>query len=338
MGTTEPMATPSLLGGRYRLESIAGHGGMATVFEAYDTVLNRTVAIKLLQRRHDATGVVEERFRREGLAEASLVHPNIVAVHDIGMHEDGRPYIVMDFVAGRSLAALIADGPVPSERVAYIGLAIARALAAAHAHGIIHRDIKPANILLDQQGLPQLTDFGLARVAGESDLTIAGEMLGTAMYVAPEQARFGTCTAQADLYAFGAVLYHALAGAPPFEGEGPIDVALRRFVEDPAPLSTRVPDVDPMLAALVHALLAREPAARPADAAGVAERLGDIAARVRTERTSGDPPPSAVPVTVAAVAAGVAQPPPDVPLPNPSMLPAELWGSADALPETAAPP
>jgi serine/threonine-protein kinase len=318
------MATQALLGGRYRLESIAGHGGMATVFEAYDTVLDRAVAVKLLQHRHDASGVVEERFRREALAEASLVHPNIVAVHDIGVHEDGRPYIVMDFVEGRSLAALIAEGPIPSERVAYIGLAIARALAAAHAHGIIHRDIKPANILLDQQGLPQLTDFGLARVAGERDLTIAGEMLGTATYVAPEQARFGTCTAQADLYAFGAVLYHALAGAPPFEGEGPIDTALRRFVEDPAPLSTRVADVDPALAALVHALLAREPSARPAGAAEIAEQLGDIAARARTERTSGEPP-SAAPVPVAAVTAPLSRPAPEVPLPNPSMLPAELW-------------
>jgi serine/threonine-protein kinase len=333
------MTAPELLGGRYRLDRVAGHGGMATVFEAHDTVLNRAVAIKLLQRRHDATGVVEERFRREALAEASLVHPNIVAVHDVGVHEDGRPYIVMDYVDGRPLAALIAEGPIPSERVAFIGLAIARALAAAHEHGIIHRDIKPANILLDQQGLPQLTDFGLARVADERELTIAGEMLGTAMYVAPEQARFGICTAQGDLYAFGAVLYHALAGAPPFDGTGAIDVALRRFEEDPAPLQARVGDVDPALAALVHELLAREPAARPAGAAEVAERLGDIAARVRTERTSGDPvTPSTIPPAGAPRAPGLSPPPPDVPLPNPSMLPADLWSARDdAAPESARP-
>jgi len=323
--------TPSeLLGGRYRIDRVAGHGGMATVFEAHDTVLNRAVAIKLLQRRHDATGVVEERFRREALAEASLVHPNIVAVHDVGVHEDGRPFIVMDFVDGRSLAALIAEGPVPSERVAAIGLAIARALAAAHEHGIIHRDVKPANILIDQQGLPQLTDFGLARVADDSELTIAGELLGTAMYVAPEQARFGTCTAQGDLYAFGAVLYHALAGAPPFEGAGAIDVALRRFEEDPAPLQARVGDVDPALAVLVHELLAREPAARPPSAAAVAERLGDIAARVRTERTSGDAvTPDTISPAAVPGATGLAAPPPDVPLPNPSLLPADLWSGRD---------
>jgi serine/threonine-protein kinase len=242
----------------------------------------------------------------------------------------------MDYVDGLSLAALIAEGPIPSEQVARIGLAIARALSAAHEHGIIHRDIKPANILLDQQGLPQLTDFGLARVADERELTIAGELLGTAMYVAPEQARYGTCTAQGDLYSFGAVLYHALAGAPPFDGEGAIDVALRRFEEDPAALQDRVPDVDPMLAVLVHALLAREPENRPAGAAEVAEQLLNIAARVRTENKAGDPPP-APPLAAASVpvAAGLTPPAPDVPLPNPSMLPADQWSASEERPPIA---
>ncbi|MBV8748804.1 MAG: serine/threonine protein kinase, partial [Candidatus Eremiobacteraeota bacterium] len=143
------MGTEGLLAGRYRLDHVAGHGGMATVFAAYDTVLERTVAIKLLQRRHDEGGVLHARFEREARAEAKIVHPNVVSVHDVGETDDGRPFIVMDYVEGRSLQAIIADdAPLPSERVALLGMGIARALAAAHALGIVHRDIKPANVIV----------------------------------------------------------------------------------------------------------------------------------------------------------------------------------------------
>ncbi|MDB5094284.1 MAG: serine/threonine protein kinase [Candidatus Eremiobacteraeota bacterium] len=321
-GKLKPMATETLLGGRYRLDHVAGHGGMATVFAAYDTVLERTVAIKLLQRRHDASGVLHARFRREALVEAKLAHPNVVAVHDVGFHEDGRPYIVMDFVDGQPLQKLIAEGPLPSARVAVLGVSLARALAAAHDLGIVHRDVKPANILIDGQGLPHLTDFGLARMTDDEDLTMHGGLVGTANYVAPEQARYGTSTPQGDLYSLGAVLYHALAGVPPFEGSGAIDVALRRFEEDPPDLLAAVPDVDPELAALVHALLAREPASRPPDAATVVERLTDIAARLRLAV-----PAAAAAVSPASPAAGAVLP--TIPMPNPSMLPTETWPSAD---------
>ncbi|MBV8645435.1 MAG: serine/threonine protein kinase, partial [Candidatus Eremiobacteraeota bacterium] len=155
-----------MLAGRYRLDHVAGHGGMATVFAAYDTVLDRTVAIKLLQRRHDATGVLHARFEREARAEAKIVHPNVVSVHDIGESDDGRPFIVMDYVEGRSLQDVVADdGPLDSEHTAIVGMGVARALAAAHALGIVHRDVKPANVIVDPQGLPHLTDFGLARAS-----------------------------------------------------------------------------------------------------------------------------------------------------------------------------
>ena len=287
------MASEELLGGRYRLENVAGHGGMATVFAAHDTVLDRKVAIKLLGRSRDGGAVVRERFEREARAEAKIVHPNVVSVHDVGEHEDGRPYIVMDYVEGRSLQAIIAeDGPQSSERVAIIGFGIARALAAAHALGIVHRDVKPANVIVDPQGVPHLMDFGLARAIFDDDpgVTAPGVLLGTANYVAPEQARYGTASPAADLYSLGAVLYHALTGEPPFPGENAFDVALRRFEEDPAELRALLPAADAELTELIHALLARDPVDRPWDAAMIAERLGNIAARLRATRTAGDTP------------------------------------------------
>jgi eukaryotic-like serine/threonine-protein kinase len=285
------MESQELLGGRYRLDHIAGHGGAATVFVAHDAVLDRTVAIKMLQHRHDETGILRERFEREARAEARIVHPNVVSVHDVGEAEDGRPYIVMDYVEGRSLQATIAeDGPLSSERVAIVGMGIARALAAAHALGIVHRDVKPANVIIDAQGIPHLMDFGLARELFDADpgVTSPGVLVGTAYYVAPEQARYGTASPASDLYSLGGVLYHALSGEPPFVGEGALDVALRRFEEDPEELRARVPAADADLTALIHTLLARDPVERPWDAAAVAERLGDIGARLRATRTAGE--------------------------------------------------
>jgi serine/threonine-protein kinase len=283
------MGSEELLGGRYRLEHVAGHGGMATVFVAHDTRLDRKVAIKLLSRRRDASGVLNKRFEREARAEARIVHPNVVSVHDVGEHE-GRPYIVMDYVEGDSLAEVIAQGPLSSERVAAVGFGIARALAAAHALGIFHRDVKPANVIMDPQGIPHLMDFGLARELDDDDpgVTAPGLLVGTAQYVAPEQARYGTASPAADLYSLGAVLYHALTGEPPFSGGNALDVALRRFEEDPAALRVLLPAADSELAELIHALLARDPVDRPWDAAAVAERLGDITARLRATRTAGE--------------------------------------------------
>jgi serine/threonine-protein kinase len=331
------MGEEGLLGGRYRLEHVVGHGGMATVFAAHDVVLERTVAIKLLQRRHDEGGIVQERFRREALTEARIVHPNVVTVHDVGEH-DGRPYIVMDYVEGRSLAELVAQGPMPAERVAVIGMGVARALAAAHAAGVVHRDVKPANILIDEHGIPHLTDFGLARASDgrDRDVTAPGILLGSAPYIAPEQARNAAALPACDLYALGAVLYHALAGEPPFDGEGAIDITLRRFEEDPPPLTSRVPGVDEQLAALVHTLLAREPAGRPSSADAVIEPLLDIAARLRLERTAPDsePHPTAAPriPTVVGECIPVAAAAPAVPPPNATPLPASLWGAEEPPP------
>lgn len=353
------MGTEGLLGDRYRLDRIAGHGGMATVFVALDTVLEREVAIKLLQRRRDEGGILHERFRREALAAAKIVHPNVVTVHDVGENDEGRPYIVMDFVDGPSLATVIErGGALPSERVALIGIGVARALAAAHAAGIVHRDVKPQNILLDEQGIPHLTDFGLARAFDRSDieLTAPGALLGSAHYVAPEQARSGEATPRSDLYSLGASLYHAAAGEPPFAGQGAIDITLRRFEEDPPDLGVRVPGIDAQLAALLMTLLARDPEERLADAATVVERLSDVAAWLRVERNVGDvanaasddtstpsdaasapgntaPSESAgasiTPVASRPPGAGTAAAAPTIPPPNSSPLPAATWGPAE---------
>ena len=169
-------------------------------------------------------------------------------------------------------------------------MGLARALAAAHALGIVHRDIKPANVIVDGQGIPHLMDFGLARELHDDDpaVTSPGVLVGTPHYVAPEQARYGTASPAGDLYSLGAVLYHALTGEPPFPGENAVDVALRRFEEDPVELRLRLPAADSELAALIHTLLARDPVERPWDAGAVAERLGDIAARLRATRTAGE--------------------------------------------------
>ncbi|MEA2784873.1 MAG: eukaryotic-like serine/threonine-protein kinase [Candidatus Eremiobacteraeota bacterium] len=284
------MASEELLGGRYRLEHVAGHGGMATVFVAHDTKLDRKVAIKLLARRRDASGTLNKRFEREARAEAKIVHPNVVSVHDYGVNDEGRPYIVMDYVEGEPLSELIAEAPLSSERVAAIGFGIARALAAVHALGIFHRDVKPANVIIDGQGVPHLMDFGLAREIDDEDpgITAPGILVGTANYVAPEQARYGTASSAADLYSLGAVLYHALTGEPPFAGDNALDVALRRFEEDPRELRELLPAADSELTDVIHALLARDPVDRPWDAKMISERLGDITARLRATRTAGE--------------------------------------------------
>jgi len=288
------MGTEGLLAGRYRLDHVAGHGGMATVFVAHDTVLDRTVAIKLLARRRDESGVLRERFAREAKHEAKIVHPHVVAVHDVGESDDGRPFIVMDYVEGRPLSEILAnEGPMSSEDVASLGANVAGALAAAHGLGIVHRDIKPANILIDAQGHPHLTDFGLSRALHEETdhgLTAPNLLVGTVHYVAPEQARYGDVSPAADLYSLGAVLYHAIAGEPPFTGGGTLDVALRRFEEEPEDLRLRVRAADPDLVAVVHTLLSRDPVERPWDAATVAQRLTDVHARLRSTRTAGDAP------------------------------------------------
>src|ERR1700761_7869060 len=221
----------TLLSGRYRLDAQIGAGGMSTVYRAFDTVLERQVAIKLMHREIAADADQLERFRREARAVAQLNHPHVVGVIDAG-EDEGRPYIVFEYVEGETLKERIRRGgrlPIP-EAVAY-AIEIARALGAAHARHIVHRDVKPQNVLVDEEGSAKVTDFGIARTLEEDGLTADGRVLGTTNYVAPEQALGQDVTGQSDLYSLGVVLYEMLTGEVPFTGESQVAVAMKHVRE-----------------------------------------------------------------------------------------------------------
>src|SRR5438309_1648255 len=221
----------TLLGGRYRLDARIGRGGMSTVYRAFDTVLERPVAIKLMHREIASDSDHLERFRREARAVAQLNHPHIVTVIDAGDDGDPRfptPYIVFEYVEGETLKQRIRRCgrlAIP-EAVAY-ALEIARALGAAHDRGIVHRDIKPQNVLIDTEGAAKVTDFGIARTIAEEGLTADGRVLGTTDYVSPEQALGRPVEGQSDLYSLGVVLFEMLVGEVPFKGENQVAVAMR---------------------------------------------------------------------------------------------------------------
>ncbi|MFM9135772.1 MAG: serine/threonine-protein kinase [bacterium] len=240
------------LADRYLVLERIGSGGMGEVFLARDESLGRDVAIKvLLSSLGDDEGVLE-RFRREARALARLRNPGIIVLYDVIVADDGRLALVLEYVPGGSLETLIAAGPVPPSDVATIGVAAADALSDAHRAGIIHRDIKPSNILLDADGEARITDFGIARGAGDAGVTAQGEALGTPAYMAPEQALGQPATPATDLYSLGAVLYAAATGVPPFAtAEGGLSAALAH-VHQPVPDPRSVcPDVPEALAVAI---------------------------------------------------------------------------------------
>ncbi len=291
-GFLEPSDEAGVLGkfGRYTVVEVIGRGGMGVVLKAFDPVLHRFVALKVLAPQLAVSAAARRRFNREARAAASVSHDHVVAIHSVD-EERGLPYLVMPYIAGRSLQERIdRDGPLAVSEVVRIGMQVASGLAAAHAQGLIHRDIKPSNILLEN-GVERvkITDFGLARTVDDASLTQSGTVAGTPQYMAPEQARGETVDARADLFSLGSVLYAMCTGRSPFRAETVMAV-LRRVSDDaPRPVREVNPEVPEWLAAIIEQLLAKEPADRFQSAAEIAEVLGRCLAHLQ-EPTSNPMP------------------------------------------------
>jgi beta-lactam-binding protein with PASTA domain/predicted Ser/Thr protein kinase len=259
-------AQARLLGGRYQVGELLGYGGMAEVHRGRDLRLGRDVAIKTLRTDLARDDTFQLRFRREAQNAASLNHPAIVAVYDTGEERgpagEELPYIVMEFVNGRTLKEVLAvEGRLMPRRALEIVADICSALEFSHRHGIIHRDIKPGNVMLTQTGQVKVMDFGIARAlaSGASTMTQTSAVIGTAQYLSPEQARGEAVDARSDVYATGCVLYELLCGHPPFVGDNPVSVAYQHVREDPRPPGESNRDVTPDVDAVVLKALAKNP-------------------------------------------------------------------------------
>jgi eukaryotic-like serine/threonine-protein kinase len=250
---------------RYEVQQRIGRGGMADVFLARDTLLDRPVAIKVLFPEYATDPSFVERFRREAQAAANLNHPNIVGVYDWG-RQGNTYFMAMEFVNGRTLADVLrSNGQLTPHQATDIAIEVAAALGFAHRGGVVHRDIKPANILISNEGRVKVADFGIARALNapiESGLTQAGAVMGTATYFSPEQAQGGQPDPRSDLYSLGIVLYEMVGGRPPFGGDNPVSVAYKQVHEQPKPLNQLAPDVPRAFEAIVAKLLAKNPAIR----------------------------------------------------------------------------
>src|SRR5829696_4918442 len=267
-----------VLAGRYALGALLGAGGMGQVYRARDRVLERTMAVKVLSPAATQDRELVARFGREARAAAALHHPNIVTVFDSGADGDLH-YLVMEYVDGQSLAGLLRqEGVLEPRRAAEVGCQVCQALAAAHAGGLVHRDIAPGNVLVDQAGLVKVADFGIAKLTAATTMTGDGMLLGTAAYLAPEQAQGRPVDGRSDLYGLGCVLYELVTGAPPFAGDSPVAVAARQVTEQPIPPSHRNPRVSPALEAVVLTALAKQPADRYQSAAAMAQDLDRVIA------------------------------------------------------------
>ena len=260
-----PSAGNPVLAERYELGELVGRGGMAEVYRARDRLLDRTVAVKVF--RSQADPAAQRRLDSEAVALARLAHRGLVSIFDVGSVDD-RPFLVMEFVDGVGLHLQLLSGPLPVEHVRRLGAALAGALAHVHERGVIHRDVKPSNIILDRDGSPHLTDFGIALLAGEPRLTNADQIIGTPAYLAPEQLSDTAVGPAADVYALGLVLLECLTGEVEYPSDSGLEAALTRLHRPP-----RIPaGLPPDFADVLTAMTATQPLDRPA-AAECAERL-----------------------------------------------------------------
>jgi serine/threonine-protein kinase len=262
------MTQPRLLGGRYELDGIVGRGGMAEVFRARDIRLDRIVGVKTLRDDLARDQTFQARFRREAQSAASLNHPSIVAVYDTGEDMVGNtpvPYIVMEFVDGRTLRDLLRDDRrLLPERAAEITDGVLRALDYSHRNGIVHRDIKPGNVMLTRSGDVKVMDFGIARAVSDAQATMTqtAQVIGTAQYLSPEQARGERVDARSDLYSAGCLLYELLTGRPPFTGDSPVAIAYQHVREAPVPPSRIDPELPAWCDAIVLKAMEKDPGDR----------------------------------------------------------------------------
>ncbi|MDP4504080.1 Stk1 family PASTA domain-containing Ser/Thr kinase [Nonomuraea turcica] len=267
------MTQPRLLGGRYELDGVVGRGGMAEVYRARDIRLDRIVAIKTLRSDLARDHTFQARFRREAQSAASLNHPAVVAVYDTGEDvTDGAPvpYIVMEYVDGRTLRDLLRqDRRLMPERAVELVDGILRALDYSHRGGIVHRDIKPANVMITRAGDVKVMDFGIARAMADSAATMTqtAQVIGTAQYLSPEQARGERVDARSDIYSTGCLLYELLTGQPPFTGDSPVAIAYQHVREEPIPPSQIDRDIPQWADAIVLKAMAKDPAQRYQSAA-----------------------------------------------------------------------
>ena len=248
-----------LIADRYELEELVGSGGMSSVYRAHDSLLERHVALKVMHEQLLSEGDHVERFRREARLAAQLSHPNIVTVIDRG-EQEGRQFIVFEYVEGENLKALVErEAPLPEREAIELALQVADGLAFAHAHGLVHRDVKPQNVLLTEDGRAKVTDFGIARsIDVHRGLTQTGTVMGTSDYISPEQARGGPVDACSDIYSLGAVLYELLTGDVPFTGDNFVSVAMRHINEPPPSVRERRPELSPRIDAAVRKAMAKD--------------------------------------------------------------------------------
>src|SRR6202051_700987 len=267
------MTQPRLLGDRYELEGVVGRGGMAEVYRARDLRLDRIVAIKTLRADLARDQIFQARFRREAQSAASLNHPSIVAVYDTGEDMSSGlpvPYIVMECVDGRTVRDLLIEGHrLLPERTLEIISGVLRALEYSHQAGIVHRDIKPGNVMVTRNGDVKVMDFGIARAMSDSQATMTqtAQVIGTAQYLSPEQARGERVDARSDLYSTGCLMYEVLTGRPPFSGDSAVAIAYQHVRENPIPPSRVDPDVPAWADAIVLKAMAKAPADRYQSAA-----------------------------------------------------------------------
>ncbi|MBI3744999.1 MAG: Stk1 family PASTA domain-containing Ser/Thr kinase [Chloroflexi bacterium] len=295
----------TVLGGRYRLIELLGQGGMATIYRAHDTQLERDVAVKVLRPEYGRDPDFFARFRQEAQSAASLNHPGVVAVHDYGTDAAG-PYIVMELVDGEDLGSIVRrTGALPPRQAARLAAQIARSIAAAHERGFIHRDIKPSNVLVTRDGKAKVTDFGIARAVAEAALTLPGTTLGSVHYFSPEQARGELATEASDIYSLGIVLYELLTGRRPWEGDSAAAIATARLTGPvPSPSAVRA-GVPPALEAITRKALATDPEQRFESADAMADALDAYLADQAAKAPAGPAAGVAGAAGAAAVGAGV---------------------------------